>query len=124
MSDQMTYGELEVLADIRVQTPYVTILDRIIFLPYIIVEAHGFGSTPVHSISGDVGRVSDYGMCEQFRFLLRYLDFVVLAFPLNLNKLSCPSYLFDSAIVCSKRSARVSPPIVFTSLKCWHVQPW
>jgi hypothetical protein len=60
MNDRMTYGELEVVADIRVQTHNVTILDRLIFLPYLIVEAHGFGSSPVQSISGYQGRVSDW----------------------------------------------------------------
>jgi len=76
MNDWMIYGELEILADMRVQTHYVTILDRLIFLMYRIVEAHGFGSTPVHSFSVDQGRVSNYGMGEQFGFLLLYLGFV------------------------------------------------
>jgi hypothetical protein len=79
---------------------------------------------PVQSISCDQGRVSDNGVREQFGFLFHYLGFVKLKFPLDLKSLACPLYLLHTRHICSWTSASVSPPIVFTSLKGWHVQPW
>jgi hypothetical protein len=38
----MTYGELEILANIRVETHDIDILDSLVF-EYLIMETHGFG---------------------------------------------------------------------------------
>jgi hypothetical protein len=76
-------------------THYVTILDRLLVLPNLRLETHGFGSTPVRSISCEQGRVSENGVREQLGFLFHYLGFVKFIFPLNLISVTCPLYLLD-----------------------------
>jgi len=59
---RMTYGEFEVLTNVRIQTHYVEILDILLLLPYLIVEPHRFASTTKQSMSDDQGHTLDSRM--------------------------------------------------------------
>jgi len=51
MYDGVAYRELEILAYVGVKTHYITILDRLFPLAYLVVEPHGLGSTTVQSVA-------------------------------------------------------------------------
>jgi len=87
----MLDGELEIVAYVRIEAHDVDILNLLI-LPFLIVERHGLGSTPVHDITGTLRTLLHYGICEQFGLPC----IVKLTFPLDLDKLSRSRYLLES----------------------------
>jgi hypothetical protein len=51
MDHWVTYGKLKVLTNIRIQANYITVLNGLT-ITYLVLEAHGVGSTAVQSVSG------------------------------------------------------------------------
>jgi len=65
VNDRVTYGELEIFADVGVETHYVAVLYRLLTLFDFVVQTHGLGSTAVLRVTSVHWRVSDYGMSLQ-----------------------------------------------------------
>jgi len=75
----MTDGELEIFADVRVNTDYIAELYRLHTLSNLRVKTHGLGSTPIQSISSVHRLVSNDGMCPQIVSSFKF------AFPLHFD---------------------------------------
>ena len=78
----MTYGELEIFADVRVETHYIAVLYSILTLSDLVVKAHGLGSASVQSVTSVRRHVSDYGMS------LQIVGTFELAFPLYFDSIA------------------------------------
>ena len=81
MNDRMTDGELQIFADVGVET-HIAVLYRLHIFSDLIVKKHGLGSTPVQSISSVHRHVSDNGMRPQIVNALK------LAFPLYFDSIA------------------------------------
>ena len=75
VNDRIANGELEVLAEVRIAANNIAIFYRLIFA-YLIMETHGFSSTPIQSISSFQGTVPDDWMSQEFGFLFNNLCLV------------------------------------------------
>ena len=82
----MADWKLEILANVRVETHDIHILDSFIFSNFI-VETHGLRPTPVQGITGTQWTLSHKRMREQFGFLLKF------TFPLHFDLIARSSYL-------------------------------
>jgi len=82
VNDRVTYGELEIFTDVRVETHYIAVLYSLLTLSDLVVKAHGLGPTPVQSVTSVQRRVSDYGMS------LQILGSFELAFPLYFDSIA------------------------------------
>jgi len=78
----MNYGELEIFADVRLETHYIAVLYSLLTLFNLVVKTHGLGSTPVQSVASVQRRVSDYGMS------LQIVGTFELAFPLYFDSIA------------------------------------
>ena len=83
----MTYGELELLAYVWVETHDIDKLNCFI-LPRFTLETHGLGSTTVQGITGTQRTLLYYRMREQFWFLFHNTRLVKLAFSLDLDQIT------------------------------------
>ena len=83
MNDRVTYGELEIFADVGLETHYIAVLYSLLTLFDFVVKTHGLGSTPVQSISSVQRHVSDNGMRSQI-----VGDSFELAFPLHFDRIA------------------------------------
>jgi len=88
----MTYGELKVLAYVRIETHDIGILNAFI-RPRFTVETDGLGSTAVQGITGTQRTLLYYGMREQFGFLFHNTRLFKIAFPLDLDQITRSRYL-------------------------------
>jgi len=64
VNDRVTNGELEIFADVGVETN-IAVLYSLLTLLDFVVKTHDLGSTPVQSISSVQRHVSDNGMRSQ-----------------------------------------------------------
>ena len=74
--------ELEIFADVRVETHYIAVLYSLLTLSDLVVKTHGFGSTSVQSVTSVQRRVSDNGMRSQI------VGTFELAFPLYFDSIA------------------------------------
>ena len=82
MNDRVTYRELEIFADVRVETHYIAVLCSLLTLSDLVVKTHEFGSAPVQSVTSVQRRVSD---CEMS---LQIVGTFELAFPLYFDSIA------------------------------------
>jgi len=89
MDAWVTYGKLEILVYVRVETHDIHILDGLIF-SHFIVETHGLRPTPVEGITGTQWTLFYKGMREQFGFVLKF------TFPLHIYLIARSCYLLKT----------------------------
>jgi hypothetical protein len=92
----MSGWKFEILADVRVQTHYITIMDCLSVRIYLMVETHGLGSIPVQGIACGQGTVPHDGMCQQFGLLFDDFCGILFTFPDQYDCVPDPCYLFET----------------------------
>jgi len=83
VNDRVTYGELEIFANVWVETHYIAVLYSLLTLSDLVVKTHGVGSTSVQSVTSVQRRVSDNGMRSQI-----VGDSFELTFPLYFDSIA------------------------------------
>ena len=86
----MSPGELEVLADVRVEAYYIHVLDSLAFRR-IIVKKHGLGPPTLQSAPSTQRNLRHYMVCEYCG--CPYTSIVKFAFRLNFELVSSSRYL-------------------------------
>ena len=82
VNDRVTYGELEIFADVRVET-HIAVLYSLLTLSDLVVKTPGLGSTPIQSVTSVQRRVSDYGIRSEIA-----VGSFELAFPLYFDSIA------------------------------------
>ena len=87
----ISYGELKIIAYVRVQLHHVDVLNGL-SVASRVMEPHGLGAAPVKGVSRIQRTVLYNGMHHQFGVVCQY-PVVEIAFPLQLDLVPCLPYL-------------------------------